>query len=557
MEFIVNFLTLMKNESNDTRLYFGVLNLINYSNDFLFEKNKKILNLMFNEKFKSDINENFGNQKFNLENFEHFKFAFNKTMEEKNQYLYSILLLYVITPNLFKDYKIKDDKMYKIKMLRYMIQKAERRGAIYRNITYFCKDLRSNFTYYFAYSGTSNKIIYELICRLMRLICPALNFEKKNFIKNQKVKIGFFGNNMTFNHSIANNQLGTFEYLANDERFDVYAVTYKNEGVLNEYFENNKSKILLIGELSEKEDCIDTMIKKMCEYNFDIIVYTEIGMDLVFKCLAHCRLAKCQMNTWGHSETSGIDTVDYYISSKYFENEKSQEDNYTEKLIVMNSLSTFYHDKISKMFENINQRNMLRQVNRSNKFKLNENSKLYGCLQLYHKFDDSFLRTTKQILNKDVNAYILILNYKEQETNFKNYIKQIKNNERIIFVDKCDLYTYCQYIDACDVIIDNINFGGCNSTLQAFTLGKIVVAFPQQTLCTNFTSGFYKKINYVDPICNSEEEYVEKAIHFANLNEDEKILLSTNLSDMSRILYDEKESCNDWLNMMLKICAQK
>ena len=35
--------------------------------------------------------------------------------------------------------------------------------------------------------------------------------------------------------------------------------------------------------------------------------------------LAFARLAPIQITTWGHSETSGIDTVDYFVSSKYFE----------------------------------------------------------------------------------------------------------------------------------------------------------------------------------------------------------------------------------------------
>ena len=49
------------------------------------------------------------------------------------------------------------------------------------------------------------------------------------------------------------------------------------------------------------------------------------------------RLAPIQITAWGHSITSGIDTIDYYISSKYYENEESQKF-YSEKLILQDSL---------------------------------------------------------------------------------------------------------------------------------------------------------------------------------------------------------------------------
>lgn len=547
--FIQKYTTLYNNEKDNKTLYFWVLNLINSSKDFLFSENKLILNHLFGNKFKQNFAYNFSETaKLDLTNYEHFQFCLKMVMQDKSQYLYSILLLYALTPTLFGDYTKEDDKKYKFRLIRHMTYEAEKHGMIYRNITYLCKDLRGNMTYYYSYSGTSNKSLYELICRLFRLICPALNYERKIFSINKKIKIGFFGNNMTFNHSIANNQLGTFKFLSEDDRFEVFAVTYKNEGTLNDYFEKNKDKIIVIGQTDDTEDCIDKMIENINKHNFDIIVYTEIGMDLVFKCLAHCRLARRQFNTWGHSETSGIDTIDYYISSKYFE-EKEAQNNYSEQLIRMDSLSTCYAEKVLEMFNNACQRNMLKEFNRKNKLKLPETAKLYGCLQLYHKYDESFIRTSNEILRRDKNAYIVVLDYKEYEKEFRTFMNKIVPHDRVIFVEKCNFYVYCQYLDMCDVIIDNINFGGCNSTLQAFVLGKIVITFPQKTLCTNFTSGFYKKIQYTDPVCHSEEEFVEKAILFANTEDKQEI--SEKISTLSKQLFDEKESCDDWVACML------
>ena len=48
--------------------------------------------------------------------------------------------------------------------------------------------------------------------------------------------------------------------------------------------------------------------------NYDIIVYPSIGMHPWSFVFSNFRLAPIQITTWGHSVTSGINTVDYYIS---------------------------------------------------------------------------------------------------------------------------------------------------------------------------------------------------------------------------------------------------
>ena len=67
-------------------------------------------------------------------------------------------------------------------------------------------------------------------------------------------------------------------------------------------------------------------------------------MKLLPTLLAYSRIAPIQLTTWGHSETSGIDTIDYFISSEYFCGSLPYEEvqkQYSEKLILLKSLGTF------------------------------------------------------------------------------------------------------------------------------------------------------------------------------------------------------------------------
>jgi predicted O-linked N-acetylglucosamine transferase (SPINDLY family) len=56
--------------------------------------------------------------------------------------------------------------------------------------------------------------------------------------------------------------------------------------------------------------------------------------------LAHQRLAPRQFAAWGHPETTGLPTIDYYLSAEAFEPSGAQE-HYTERLIALPHLGVY------------------------------------------------------------------------------------------------------------------------------------------------------------------------------------------------------------------------
>jgi len=64
----------------------------------------------------------------------------------------------------------------------------------------------------------------------------------------------------------------------------------------------------------------------------DVLIYPEVGMDPTTLRLASQRLAPRQFASWGHPETTGLPTIDAYLSAQDLEPEGAQ-GNYTEALI--------------------------------------------------------------------------------------------------------------------------------------------------------------------------------------------------------------------------------
>ena len=94
---------------------------------------------------------------------------------------------------------------------------------------------------------------------------------------------------------------------------------------------------------------------------------------------AHMRLAPVQINTWGHSVTSGIPTIDYYFSSELYEIPEAQ-NNYSEKLIKMKSLCTCYPTI-----------NIDIEPNDREELKIPDGKFILSCMQMRHKFKPEFL----------------------------------------------------------------------------------------------------------------------------------------------------------------------
>jgi len=72
-----------------------------------------------------------------------------------------------------------------------------------------------------------------------------------------------------------------------------------------------------------------------------VLIYPGLLMDTMSMQLAAQRLAAVQCNSWGHPETSGMPTLDYFLSSSFME-PPGAEEHYTERLVRLPNLSIYY-----------------------------------------------------------------------------------------------------------------------------------------------------------------------------------------------------------------------
>ena len=133
-------------------------------------------------------------------------------------------------------------------------------------------------------------------------------------------------------------------------------------------------------------------------------------------------------------------------------------------------------------------------------------------------------------------------------------IRKINNilNNNAIFLKDLPLNLFNSYIHNSDLSIDPYPFGGCNSSLEALSLGKIIITIPSKYLPGRFTYGFYKKMGITEPIVNNYDEYIDKVIYYLH-NTKERKILEEKIKEKSKFLYEEKESVDEWQQMLINL----
>ena len=281
----------------------------------------------------------------------------------------------------------------------------------------------------------------------------------------------------------------------------------------------------------------------------DILFYTDIHMsnDLYF--LSYLRLAKFQITSWGHPETTGNKNIDYFLSSKLCEI-KTAQNHYSEKLILVDHLPMyFYKPKVENNFQLKNGHLSIRNK--------------YCSPQSLFKFHPDFDEIIKKILIKDKKAKIFFLkdsNNVLAKSIYERLKKKVNGNiERVFFIDRIREKEFINHCGQASVLLDPLYFGAGNSFHESMYYGTPTVTLPSNYLKARIVKAAYDQMKIENsPVVNTVDEYVNLSVEIANL-EEKKALYQKNYfkNQASKYLFENKLFINELENIFIKIMNNK
>lgn len=358
-----------------------------------------------------------------------------------------------------------------------------------------------------SYDQFDNLEINKKCVTLFRKIYPELNeiYLHKN-APSSKIKLGFISEYFT-DHTIGKLFKGIILKI-DKKKFEVFVFhseQTKKGSILDELINaENKGiikNIFLPKDFKQKQ--ISILDKKL-----DILFYAEIGLSLQLYFLSYIRLAKYQVTSWGHPETTGNDSIDYFISSKLIESENSNK-NFSEKLICSESLPMFYYKpKVKNILD-------VEKISKIN---------LYSCPQTLFKLHPDFDKIIEGIQKRDKNSIFYFIKDSNKALNniFINRLKKnIKINiDRIHFLETMNWEEYINHCGRASVLLDPLYFGAGNSFYESMFYGTPTITMPTNYTKSRLVLGAYNQMEISDmkfnPIVKTIDDYVNSAVEIAN-----------------------------------------
>jgi len=243
----------------------------------------------------------------------------------------------------------------------------------------------------------------------------------------------------------------------------------------------------------------------------DIIVYPELGLDHRTAALAAFRLAPVQVCGWGHPVTSGLPSIDAFLSCEAMEPANAR-DHYTERLLTLPALGTRYS---SPPIPSRRSRGDLG---------LPESGALYlvphSLFKLHPDNDAIYLG----VLAKDPHATLIF--FEGVDSGARRIVRRrlakgcaergLDFAARTRFLPMRSREAFLQVLLAGDVVLDSLKFSGGNVSLDALHCGVPVVTHPGEFMRARQTTGMLQQIGGAELICDSIESMIDMAIDVAN-----------------------------------------
>ncbi len=231
-------------------------------------------------------------------------------------------------------------------------------------------------------------------------------------------------------------------------------------------------------------------------------------MDQMTARLAALRNAPVQLAAWGHPVTTGLPTIDGYLSAAAFEPDNAQ-DHYRERLIALPNLGCCYRS--------------LAVVPRTpdlEELSIDPRRPLLLCPGTPYKYqpehDDLYVEIARRlghvrlVFFEDMSLGIARTLHDRLERVFEE--SGLDPYEFLVLAPRLDRPTFFGLMQQADVFLDTIGFSGFNTVMQAIECGLPVVAYRGRFMRGRFGSGILQRMGLGELVAGTDAEYVDLVV---------------------------------------------
>ena len=415
----------------------------------------------------------------------------------------------------------------------------------------FTARLWTNF--YLAYHGESDRELQRKTAAAYLRICPSLKYvaahcgqpdgQERPAASSGRMRVGLVSQFFR-NHSIGRTSRGFFAQLSR-EQFEVTAIFIAP--VVDDEFSqairrNAEHTLVVPRDLAAAREQIAAL-------QLDVLFYQDIGMEPFSYFLSFARLAPVQCTSFGHPDTTGVSTIDYFISNDLYEPPGAAA-HYSEQLFMLRNLGSlaYYYRPVPPS-----------PLKSRAAFNLPADRPLYLCPQNLFKVHPDMDDLIAAILRRDPRGVVALV-----EGRVRNWSTLLRRrwqqsmpdvHQRIVFVPRMRESDYLNLIALADVMLDTVHFNGMNTSLEAFAVGTPVVTLPAAFQRGRHTQAMYCRMGLGDLIAGNAQAYVDEAVRLAN-DADYRRAVSSRILANNAVLFEDAGVVREFERFFLAVARR-
>jgi predicted O-linked N-acetylglucosamine transferase (SPINDLY family) len=266
-----------------------------------------------------------------------------------------------------------------------------------------------------------------------------------------------------------------------------------------------------------------------------VLIYPEIGMDAMTVQLAALRLAPVQCVSWGHPETTGLPTIDYFLSSDLME-PPGAEAHYSERLVRLAHLGIRYRPPA-----------VPEGCLELSRFGIGPEAVLYLCCQYLSKYLPQYDQVFARIAAAVPEARFLFIDPRSpartrrlrQRLAAAFAAEGLEAERHLVILPYLEPPQYAALNRTADVYLDSIGWSGGNTTMEAVAAGLPVVTLPGALMRGRHSYAILRLMGLEETIAADLDEYVAIAVRLGRDRDWRRRVAARVVAGQERLFGDE------------------
>lgn len=259
------------------------------------------------------------------------------------------------------------------------------------------------------------------------------------------------------------------------------------------------------------KDSPQNWAQRIASADLDVLVYLDVGMHGLASSLAALRLAPVQAVLWGHPITTGLRTMDWFISCAAMEPADHQR-HYSERVLLLPGVGCMFEPPEFSPDPGLLAR-----------LRVRGDSVRAACLQNAEKItpvhDPLFAELLARVPDLHLSFVPGLMDSAiprfRQRLSDACAKRGVDASTRISIHPRMSQAEFAAVTASQDFVLDSMEWSGGVTALETFWLDKPILSLPGQLMRGRHTSAMLGLMQIEDLIALSESDYLERAVRLA------------------------------------------